>query len=99
MIRHLASLLMNTDSLNKPISPLHTPFADFPRNKSRSGEYHLDGEEVDKYILHSVALMSREGSLDSTSATFRPLIQLNREIENIDPFIKMNISAQLLYAC
>ena len=83
MIRHLAFLLVNTDSLNKPISPLHTPFADFPRNKSRSGEYHLDGEEVDKYITFSgIDVMRREPRFNICHLPTS--YKLNREIENID---------------
>jgi len=97
MIQHLASLLVNTDALGEPISPLHIPFADFPRNKSRSGKYHLDREDVDKHITFSgVDVMRREPRF--SICHFPTSYKLNREIENIDWLIKTNISAQLLYA-
>ena len=64
MVRHLASLLVNTHDVDQPISPLHTSFADFLRMNGIINILLMSRRQTNTWRL--AALKSWSASFDST---------------------------------
>jgi hypothetical protein len=97
IVRHLASLLVNTHDIIQPISPLHTSFADFLRDAKRGHKYVVDIESANYHLaLGCLEIMERE--LRFNICRIPTSYKANRDIEDLGTLVKKHISPHLLYA-
>ena len=96
IVEQLASLLVNTHDLEKPISPFHTSFADFLRTENRSRRYHINAEKANRGLAFDCAdVMKRDLEYDicRVPTSFKATRDLDRDS------LTQNISSHLRYAC
>ena len=97
MVRHLASLLVNTHDVDQPISPLHTSFADFLQDVKQDHKYLIDVKMAKKHLaIGCLEIMERE--LRFNICQIPTSYTANKDIENLDVLVKKCISPHLLYA-
>ena len=97
IVRHLASLLVNTHDVDQPIYPFHISFLDFLCNAERQHGCLVHVQQVDYYLAigcHEV--MGRE--LRFNICQIPTSYKANKDIENLDTLITENISPHLRYA-
>ena len=97
IVRHLASLLVNTHDIDQAISPLHTSFADFLQDVKRHHKYLIDIEEANRRLgLGCLDIMERE--LRFNICQIPTSYKANKDIENLETLVKKYISPHLRYA-
>ena len=97
IVRHLASLLVNTHNVDQPISPLHTSFADFLCDVKRHHKYLVNiGQANYRLAIGCLEVMERE--LRFNICQIPTSYNANNDIENLGALAKENISRHLLYA-
>src|SRR6266852_1335404 len=97
IVRHLASLLVNTHDIDQAISPLHASFADFLQDVKRHHKYLIDIEEANHCLaLGCLDIMGRE--LQFNICQIPTSYKANKDIENLDTLVKKYISPHLRYA-
>ena len=97
IVRHLASLLVNTHDVDQPIYPFHTSLLDFLCDAARQHEYAVDVEQANYYLaIGCLEVMGRE--LQFNICQIPTSYKSNKDIENLDTLITKNISPHLLYA-
>ena len=97
IVRHLASLLVNTHDVDQPISPFHTSFADFLHDVNRQHKYLVNIDQAD-YRLAIGCLEVMERELRFNICQIPTPYNANKDIENLGALAKQNISRHLLYA-
>ena len=97
IIRHLASLLINTHDIDQPISPFHTSFADFLHDVKQHHKYLVDVDEAN-YCLAIGCLEVMERELRFNICQIPTSYEANKDIENLGALVRGNISPHLLYA-
>ena len=96
IVRHLASLLVNTHDVDQPIYPFHTSFVDFLCDAERQPEYVVDVKQANYYMaIGCLEVMGRE--LRFNICRIPTSYKANKDIENLDSLIMENISPHLLY--
>ena len=97
IVRHLASLLVNTHDVDLPIFPFHTSFADFLRDAEKPHKYLIDIDQTNHNLaVGCLEIMERE--LRFNICQIPTSYKANKDIENLDVLVKDNISRRLLYA-
>ena len=97
IVRHLASLLVNTHDVDQPIYPFHTSLLDFLCDAGRQHEYVVDVEQANYYLsIGCLEVMGRE--LRFNICKIPTSYKVNKDIENLDTLITENISPHLRYA-
>ena len=97
IVRHLASLLVNTHDVDQPIYPFHTSLRDFLCDVERRHEYVVDVEQANYYLaVGCLEVMGRE--LRFNICQIPTSYKANKDIENLDTLITENISPHLRYA-
>ncbi len=97
IVRHLASLLVNTHDVDQPIYPFHTSLLDFLYGAERQHEYVVDAEQANCYLaIGCLEVMGRE--LQFNICGIPTSYKSNKDIENLDALITNNISPHLRYA-
>ena len=97
IVRHLASLLVNTHDVDQPIYPFHTSFLHFLCNAEQQHEYVVDVEQANYYLaIGCLEVMRRE--LRFNICQIPTSYKANKDIENLDTLITENISPHLRYA-
>ena len=97
IVRHLASLLVNTNDVDQPISPLHTSFADFLQDVKRRHKYLIDIRGANsRLVLGCLEIMKRE--LHFNICRIPTSYKANKDVENLSTIVKEYISPHLLYA-
>ena len=97
IVRHLASLLVNTHDVDQPIYPFHTSLVDFLCDAERQCEYLVDVEQANYYLaIGCLEVMGRE--LRFNICQIPTSYKANKDIENLDTLITENISPHLRYA-
>jgi hypothetical protein len=97
IVRHLASLLVNTHGIDQAISPLHTSFADFLQDVKRHHKYLIDIEEANRRLaLGCLDIMERE--LRFNICQIPTSYKANKDIEDLDTLVKKYVSPHLRYA-
>jgi hypothetical protein len=97
IVRHLASLLVNTHDVDQPIFPFHTSFLDFLCDAKRHHKYLIDVDEANNHIaLGCLEVMERD--LRFNICQIPTSYKANKDIEGLDVLIKKNISPHLRYA-
>ena len=97
IIRHLASLLVNTHDIDQAISPLHTSFADFLQDVKRHHKYLIDIEEANRCLaLGCLDIMERE--LRFNICQIPTSYKANKDIENLGTLVNKYIAPHLRYA-
>ena len=97
IVRHLASLLINTHDVDQAMSPLHTSFADFLQDMKRPHKYLIDVEEANRRLaLGCLDIMERE--LRFNICQLPTSYKANKDIENLGTLVKKYISPHLRYA-
>ena len=97
IVRHLASLLVNTHDVDQSISPLHTSFADFLQDVKRCHKYLINIEETNK-ILVLGCLKIMEHELRFNICRIPTSYLANKNVENLSTLVKEYVSPHLLYA-
>jgi hypothetical protein len=97
IIRHLASLLVNTHNVDQPIFPFHTSFFDFLRDAERRHEYLIDVDQAN-YDLAIGCLEVMERELRFNICQIPTSYKANKDVEGLDALIKKNILPHLRYA-
>ena len=97
IVRHLASLLVNTHDVDLPIYPFHTSFLDFLWDAERQHQYVIDVEQVNYYLaIGCLGVMGQE--LQFNICQIPTSYKSNKDMDNLDTLITENISPHLLYA-
>jgi hypothetical protein len=97
IVRHLASLLVNTHNVDQPIFPFHTSFFDFLCDAKRQHEYLIAVDEANYHLaIGCVEVMERE--LRFNICEILTSYKANKDIENLSALAKKNISPHLIYA-
>ena len=97
IVRHLASLLVNTHDVDQPISPLHISFVNFLQDAKRRHKYLIDIKEVNRRLaLGCLEIMKRE--LRFNICQIPTSYKANKDVENLSTLVKEYISPHLLYA-
>ena len=97
IVRHLASLLVNTHDVDQPIYPFHTSLVDFLCDAEQQHEYAIDVEQANYYLaIGCLEVMGRE--LRFNICQIPTSYKANKDIEDLDTLITENISSHLRYA-
>ena len=97
IVRHLASLLVNTHDTDQPIFPFHTSFSDFLRDVEQCHKYLIDVDEANDHLaVGCLEVMERE--LRFNICQIPTSYRANKDIEDLDALIRKNISPHLRYA-
>ena len=97
IVRHLASLLVNTHDIQQQISPFHTSFADFLRGVKRHHKYLINIDQAN-YCLAIGCLEVMEQELRFNICQIPTSYKANQDIEHLGALARQNISTHLLYA-
>jgi hypothetical protein len=97
IVRHLASLLVNTHNVDQPIFPFHTSLFDFLCDAKRQHEYLIEVDEAN-YRLASGCIEVMERELRFNICEILTSYKANKDIENLSALATKNISPHLLYA-
>ena len=97
IVRHLASLLVNTHDVDQPISPFHTSFADFLHDVKRHHKYLVNIEQAN-YCIAISCLDVMERELRFNICQIPTSYKANQAIENLGALVRQHISHHLLYA-
>ena len=98
IVRHLASLLVNTHDVDQPIFPFHTSFSNFLTDTKQPHKYLVDLNEANAHLAVG-CLEVMERGLQFNICQIPTSYKTNQGIENLSALIKNNISSHLLYAC
>ena len=97
IVRHLASLLVNTHDVDQPLFPFHTSFLDFLCDAKRHHKYLIDVDEANNHLsLGCLEVMEQE--LRFNICQMPTSYKANKNIEGLGALIKENISPHLRYA-
>jgi hypothetical protein len=97
IVRHLASLLVNTHDVDQPIFPFHTSFSDFVHDAKRHHRYLIDIDKANNQLaVGCLEVMDRE--LRFNICQIPTSYRANKDIENLGALVRKNISPHLLYA-
>jgi hypothetical protein len=97
IVRHLASLLVNTHDVDQPISPLHTSFVDFLQDVKRRHKYLIDIKGANsRLVLGCLEIMERE--LRFNICRIPTSYKANKDVDNLETLVKEYVSPHLLYA-
>jgi hypothetical protein len=97
IVRHLASLLVNTHDVDQPIFPFHTSFSEFLCDAKQCHKYLIDIDEVNNRLaVGCLEVMERE--LQFNICQIPTSYTANWDIKNLSTLIRDNISPHLLYA-
>ena len=92
IVRHLASLLVNTHDVDLPIFPFHTSFADFLHDANKPHKYLIDINQAN-HNLAVGCLEVMEQELQFNICRIPTSYKANKDIENLNVLIK-----DILYA-
>ena len=94
IVRHLASLLVNTHDVDQPIFPFHTSFSDFLHDTNQGHKYAIDMDKTtNRLALGCLEVMERE--LRFNICQIPTSYWANKYVENLR---RENISRHLFYA-
>ena len=93
----LAAVLNGTDSVDSPITPRHSSFRDFLRDKNRSGPFHVDSVESNRSLALS-CLQAMEDGLKFNICNVATSFKRNPDIRGLDKVVDANVRPSLLYA-
>ena len=97
IVRHLASLLVNTHDIDRPIYPFHTSLVDFLCDAEQQHEYLVDIKQANYHLaIGCLEVMGRE--LRFNICEIPTSYKANKDIDNLDTLITENISPHLRYA-
>jgi len=97
IVRHLASLLVNTHDVDRPISPLHASFADFLQDMKRHHKYLIDIEKSNNHLtVGCLEVMERE--LRFNICQIPTSYVTNKDIGDLGTLVNKHISPHLRYA-